>query len=235
MARVPAPIWKGDFWICRSHLSSVRLPANLDHCWYSECTSVRPEKPAFEAVPTSAQEAPTRAPEPVRASVPVPVTPQPPQPVQTVLGAVIEPPRIKVTTELRGRTVNVGYLDDFAFYGKKIPDDIVTLEPAKAEGFKPAKAEGVKGTASNFKLYEDNLRKALDEPKPPKTAPPPKGAAVPQVPAVLPLCPEKDKKRGATLVMYCASCGVLVWRRPTDKGKQVRCSDCHRPKDPAAP
>ncbi len=32
-----------DFWICKSHMQSVRLPARIEHCWFSNCDTHRPD------------------------------------------------------------------------------------------------------------------------------------------------------------------------------------------------
>ena len=38
------PIWLTDeIWLCRSHMTFVRLPASASRCWYARCSS-RPAK-----------------------------------------------------------------------------------------------------------------------------------------------------------------------------------------------
>lgn len=55
-------------WLCQAHLSTVRIPAKADRCWYAGCLSERPEKggasvalirarEVIEAVRVRAQEA----------------------------------------------------------------------------------------------------------------------------------------------------------------------------------
>ena len=35
--------WRDDnFWICSHHLPGAKIPKQLTHCWYSNCTSQRP-------------------------------------------------------------------------------------------------------------------------------------------------------------------------------------------------
>jgi len=37
------PYWKNEReWVCPKHLPSVKLPANIDKCFFSGCKSVRP-------------------------------------------------------------------------------------------------------------------------------------------------------------------------------------------------
>ena len=55
------PYWKNETtWICPNHLPSVKIPANVECCFYVNCTSVRPERPSAEELQTSAA-APSRA------------------------------------------------------------------------------------------------------------------------------------------------------------------------------
>ena len=44
VARRLEPIWlTDDIWLCRSHMTFVRLPASADQCWYARC-STRPPR-----------------------------------------------------------------------------------------------------------------------------------------------------------------------------------------------
>ena len=39
------PYWKSEReWVCPKHLPSVKLPANVTRCFFSGCSSVRPER-----------------------------------------------------------------------------------------------------------------------------------------------------------------------------------------------
>ena len=39
------PYWKSEReWVCPKHLPSVKLPANVTRCFFSGCSSIRPEK-----------------------------------------------------------------------------------------------------------------------------------------------------------------------------------------------
>ena len=39
------PYWKSEReWVCPKHLPSVKLPANVSRCFFSGCSSIRPEK-----------------------------------------------------------------------------------------------------------------------------------------------------------------------------------------------
>ena len=63
------PYWKNETtWICPNHLPSVKIPANVECCFYVNCTSKRPERLSSEelqtsvATPPQASRRPTRAP-----------------------------------------------------------------------------------------------------------------------------------------------------------------------------
>ena len=39
------PYWKNETtWVCPRHLPSVKIPANIERCFYVNCSSVRPER-----------------------------------------------------------------------------------------------------------------------------------------------------------------------------------------------
>ena len=43
------PYWKNETtWICPNHLPSVKIPANVECCFYVNCTSKRPERLSSE-------------------------------------------------------------------------------------------------------------------------------------------------------------------------------------------
>ena len=48
------PYWKNETtWICPNHLPSVKIPANVECCFYVNCTSKRPERLSTEELQTS--------------------------------------------------------------------------------------------------------------------------------------------------------------------------------------
>ena len=44
-----------EFWLCRSHMQSVRLPARIDKCWFANCKTHRPDE-AFRPEPVEEPE-----------------------------------------------------------------------------------------------------------------------------------------------------------------------------------
>lgn len=87
-------------WVCLNHLSTVRLPANTDSCWYAGCRSQRPEKrpeppmrlisklpdTSFELEKAYAEIAAVKATikKPVEPPEPVVEVPKPPKPIESV-------------------------------------------------------------------------------------------------------------------------------------------------------
>ena len=51
------PYWKSEReWVCPKHLPSVKLPANIDRCFFAGCTSVRPpNRPGNTSVAVSSK------------------------------------------------------------------------------------------------------------------------------------------------------------------------------------
>ena len=49
------PYWKSEReWVCPKHLPSVKLPANIEKCFFSGCSSVRPSnRPGNSSVVSS--------------------------------------------------------------------------------------------------------------------------------------------------------------------------------------
>ena len=44
------PYWRNSkFWICPNHIPSAKLPASVINCWFSNCDSVRPDRPPGES------------------------------------------------------------------------------------------------------------------------------------------------------------------------------------------
>ena len=65
------PYWKNETtWICPNHLPSVKIPANVECCFYVNCTSKRPERLSAEELQTTmAAATPRPARQPSRSSV----------------------------------------------------------------------------------------------------------------------------------------------------------------------
>lgn len=65
------PYWKNETtWICPNHLPSVKIPANVECCFYVNCTSKRPERLSTEEMQASVVTTPPKEPrKPKRPSV----------------------------------------------------------------------------------------------------------------------------------------------------------------------